>query len=347
MATSTETELAAHIDLQSGSNGCETPTITPPSLQRAKSMLIPKGLSCCQRTKLLLSPIQSHKQIVDGDNTKTVIRVSPEAFRMLFYIGFVVFTVMAIFTSSTWADIDFDDNVLLDTFGSTNICIFYDFPPFSYFGSTLWLPNVFLIVAYFVLDLFRIHDAFNDGELSSLFCRCYRVVTYFEIFAFCFFLQITATSPTESVIAHTAPFIIVTFAMWTLEFKRLLWFIKTGRVYTYARWYLYTAWIYVVFMFIVIGGKTMLNVPNMFGAQLWTIDGLEWTGTYGAINDKIFIFLTMVCPVIHYFFVAKDVEVVVMTIDRERRHWIKSTRHLIQDKVEGVELDASTTRHAH
>jgi len=293
------------------------------AITRSKTEHIPGDLSCCQRMKLLLSPIQRHETIVNGANSKTVISVSPEAFRMVFYLGFIVYTAIAMTISLIWADIDYDDNVLLDRFGSINICIFYDFPPFNYFGATLWLPNVFLITIYFVFDLFRIHDAVNDGELSRTFYRCYSAVTVFEVFSFCFFLQITATTPQENVYMHTIPFIIVTFAQWTLAFKRLMWFAETGRIKTFHRGLQYAAYVYVVLMFIVIGGKTLLNVPNLFGAQLWTIEGLEWTGLYSAINDRIFLVLTMIMPPCIYFVAAKDIETVVMTIDREVGHWMK------------------------
>merc|ERR1712154_19217 len=148
-------------------------------------------------------------------------------FRMLFYIGFIIFTVIAMVTTILFSDeFDINDNVLKDRYGAVSICIFYDFPPFSHFGSTLWLPNVFLIVIYFVFDMFRIHDAFHDGQVGICYYRSYCAVTMFEIFAFSFFLQITATDPLDSVYWHTIPFIIVTFAQWTLAFKRLLWFIK-------------------------------------------------------------------------------------------------------------------------
>ena len=299
----------------------QTIDVKPAVLERQLSQHISDDLGCCQRMKLILSPIQKRETIFDGNNAKTVIHISPEAFRMLFYIGFIIFTAIAIFTSVMWADIDYDDNILKDTFGSVNICVFYDFPPFRHFGSTLWLPNVFLIVIYLVSDLFRIHDAFHDGQVGGCYYRCYCVVTIFEIFAFSFFLQITATDPSESVYWHTIPFIIVTFALWTLAFKRLLWFIQTGVFRHYPPCVFYAAWIYVILMFIVICGKTMGNVPNLFGAQLWTIDGLEWTVPYLSLNDRVFVFLTMICPPFIYFFLAREIETVVMTIDRESSHW--------------------------
>merc|ERR1711971_1281259 len=113
------------------------------------------------------------------------IAISPEALRMFFYIGFFVFATIAIFVTVTWSDIDYDDNIIKQTYGVNQICIFFDYAPFSHFGATLWLPNVFFITAYLVLDLFRIYDAKNDGQLSVAFYRGYFAVTVFEIFAFC------------------------------------------------------------------------------------------------------------------------------------------------------------------
>ena len=129
---------------------------------------------------------------------------------------------------------------------------------------------------------------------------------------------------------HTVPFIVVTFAQWTLAFKRLLWFIKTGALSTYPRCYHFAAKVYVAAMFVVIGGKTMLNVPNLCGAQLWTVSGLEWTAPYSLINDRIFVVLTMICPPFIYLIAAKDIELVVISLDRET-----GKRTADVDKVKG------------
>ena len=290
-------------------------------LKRQLSHHIPDDLGCCQRMKLILSPIQKRETIADGNNAKTVITVSPEAFRMLFYIGFVLFSAIAIFTSVIWADIDYDDNILKDRFGSVNICVFYDFPPFTHFGTTLWLPNVFVIVIYLIIDLFRIGDAFRDGDVGACYYRCYWAVTVFEIFAFSFFLQITATDPVESVYWHTIPFLLNTFAQWTLAFKRLLWYMKTGMFRHYHPCLFYAARVYFVLMFFAIAGKSLVDVPNLFGAQLWKIDGLEWTAPYSLINDRVYVFLTMICPPFIYFILAKEIDTLVVSIDRDGSHW--------------------------
>jgi len=301
-----------------------------------RSFRIPQGLSCCQRIKLILSPIQKHETVINRMNTKTLISVSPEAFRMLFYIGFIVYTLIAMVTTGIWAEVDYDDNILKDRFGSVSLCLFYDYPPFSYFSSALWLPNVFLIVIYFVFDFFRIHDGLKDGELGIVFYRCYCAATVFEILAFSFFLQITATAPEENLFLHTFPFIIVTFAQWTLAFKRLMWFLKMNVLEHYGPCYVYCWRIYVVLMLLVVVGKTLLNVPNLFGAQLWTLKGLEWTAPYSLLNDRLYVLLTMIFPPFIYFVVARDIETVVLVIDRESSHRMASDSVLIEKKKERV-----------
>merc|ERR1712217_768729 len=106
---------------------------------------------------------------------------------MLFYFYFWIFIFICLFTTFIWADVDLDDNMVKDTYGSTNICIVFDFPPVTYFAPTLWIPNIFLIVSYLILDLFRVKDALKHSQITVTFYRGYCMVTIFEIFALCFF----------------------------------------------------------------------------------------------------------------------------------------------------------------
>ena len=290
-----------------------------------KRELISTDLSCCQRMKLILSPIQKYETIVDGNNAKTAITISPEAFRMLFYIGFIIFTAIAMVTTILFSDgFDINDNVLKDRYGAVSICIFYDFPPFSHFGATLWLPNVFLIDIYLIFDLFRVHDAFHEGQLGNCFYRCYCVVTMFELFAFSFFLQITATDPMESMYWHSIPYVLFMFAQWTLAFKHVVWFFKTGVIRKHSRCTFYIGCIYMILMFIAVFGQISYIVPNLFEAELWKINGLEWTPTYMGYSLRVYTFLTMIAPLFIYSFLAEEIETVVMTIDRESgRHWVR------------------------
>ena len=300
----------------------QTTDVKPAVLERELSQPIPDDLTCCQRMKLILSPIQKHETIVNGNNAKTVIHISPEAFRMLFYIGFIIFTAIAMVTTILFSEeFDINDNVLKDRYGAVSICIFYDFPPFSHFGATLWLPNVFLIDIYLIFDLFRVHDAFHEGQLGNCFYRCYCVVTMFELFAFSFFLQITATDPIESMYWHSIPYVLFMFAQWTLAFKHVVWFLKTGVILKYSRCTFYTGCIYMILMFITIFGQILYIVPNLFEAETWKINGLGWTPTYMGYSLRVYTFLTMIAPLFIYYFLAKEIETAVVSIAREGSHW--------------------------
>merc|ERR1719150_3192178 len=100
---------------------------------------------------------------------------------------------------------------------------------------------------------------------------------------------------------HTFPFIIVTFAQWTMAFKRMMWFIKLDWISNYSRSQRYGLYIYMTLMLIVIVGKTLVNIPNMLGARIFMINGLEWTGPYSLVNDRFFVVLTMIVPLVLYY----------------------------------------------
>jgi len=248
-------------------------------------------------------PIQKHEEApIDGVDTKRVISLCPEAFRVLFYFGFVAVAVITMAVTGIWGEVDCE----------ATVCVTCDFPHFSYFSSALWIPNVFLIVIHLVHDFFRIDDGLKEGELGSTFYRCFCAVAMFEVF-----LQITATSLEGEVFLRIFAFFIITFAQWTLAFMRLVWFLKMNVLEHYAPCYVYGWRIYVVLMLLVVVGKTLVSVPNLFGAPLWTPKGLEWMATYSMFNDRLYIFLTVICPAfIDLRCVASDIQPVVLLIDR-------------------------------
>ena len=128
---------------------------------------IKKTASVCDRVRILFHPIESKHIEYKNGNIETHLVIIPESFRMLFYLGIIIFSFSAIFVSATWAGIDYDDNPIYNRFGYNNICIFYDFPPWAYFGATLWVPQVVNFLIFEVFDNFRIYDHYVDTNVPS------------------------------------------------------------------------------------------------------------------------------------------------------------------------------------
>ena len=127
----------------------------------------PSKLTLSQRWKALMHPVyfSSAPLVVraNNDNTKTSDRATylimvPEAFRIWFYIAFISLILLGIFVTQTFGDIDYNNNPIINNFGANNLCIFFDVPPFTYFGAFLYLFVLQLILIYEVLDIFRVYD---------------------------------------------------------------------------------------------------------------------------------------------------------------------------------------------
>lgn len=234
---------------------------------------------------------------------------------MWFYFGLLIYTMIAIIVTLTWTDLDFNDNPVINRFGNNNICIFFDLAPFSDFGAALWLPQVFTLLAWEWLDHGRVYGDYLANKISCKIYCSYTAVTIFESLAICFFTQITATTPFENIYLHTIPWITLTFALWTIAFKRFLYFEKfqfhrNGVLNPQIMSCL--GWLYIVLMLITVIIKNSCNIPNLFEAYLWKRDGLEWTATLSSVNDKVYVVLVLFCPMAFYFVFAKDLPSVKM-----------------------------------
>lgn len=163
---------------------------------------------CCEKRKLMMYPIKLWQKKYRETYVDVHIELVPEAFRMWFYYGFFIYTFLAVFISSNWSDqLDLEDNVFIDLYGGNNICLFYDFPPFSYFGAILWFPQLFNILCYEALDQFRVYEDYLEGKCSRKFIILYSMATVYECLSWIGFLQITATSPVEVCLSPTIKFI--------------------------------------------------------------------------------------------------------------------------------------------
>ena len=262
--------------------------------------------------KVALWPIRRHQVVqTEHGGIERHIVIAPEAFRMWFYFGFLIYVAIAISVSLTYSELDLNDNPILNRFGNNNICIFFDFPPFSHFATTLWLPQVFTLLTWEWFDHGRVYADYLAKTISAIAYYAYTVLTIYESLAICFFAQITATSPMENMYLHSIPWIFVTFALWTMAFKRLLYFDKLN-VFDKngVGWMSYLGWIYLVLLAVSVIIKNGCNIPNLFEAYLFKRDGLEWTATLTAWNDRVFLVLVIVCPMIIYFTFSKDLPTV-------------------------------------
>lgn len=281
-----------------------------------------KQMSCCDKLRLLTHPITSREVVMKNGDAETHLTIVPEAFRMLFYFGFIVFSLIAFTVSMLFSELDVNDNPILDRFGANNICIFYDYPPFTYFSSSLWVFNVIMLLLYEYFDLYRVYDAMQDGQgISKTFYNIYRMSTIFECASIIFFIQITATSPFENMYFHAGPFVILLYGLWAMAFKKHIYFNKIGLFEDYPGYVHVLGYVYVFLYLACIITKSCTTVPNLFHAELWKQPGLEWTSPVSAFNDRLYLVMVIICPMIIYFTIIgdSDVQAIKLVVNRTRK----------------------------
>ena len=278
-----------------------------------------KGVSCTERVRRVFVPVHMKETIYrDGDGITCVV-VAPGSFLVLFYIYFWVFlALMAILTTAA-ASIDYEDNPVINTYGKNNLCIVFDYPPVTYFGASVWIPDLFFILSFEYWDHFRVYDAFIDQHITSGFYQFYRVCTFFETVAFICFTQIFATSPTESVTVHTGAYLLFLAGIWTLALKRFLYLNHTGYCHyiTYSvkhfsalrhahkcccspryfeayfknQWWKYAGILYVAVLFINSMVIICIIVPDT--------KNVNWVATLYEINADVHLVTCNVIPVMY------------------------------------------------
>lgn len=257
------------------------------------------------------------------DTTHLIVR--PEAFRMWFYIGFWIYCGIAFLVALIWADIDVNDTPILHRFGANNICIYFDYPPFSHFGATLWVPQVINLLLYNVFDFFRVYDEYQECKVSKrtenvitkTFLTIYFVCSCYEAFATIFFLQITATTPFENMYLHSFPFILLIISLWIMSVKHFFYYVKSGFLKKYYHhWFYYLGIVYIAILGITAVIKLCLTGPNLFEAYLWKREGFEWTQPFSAVNDRIYTLAVTVAPILVYFIFAPRLRAVTIKLGR-------------------------------
>ena len=168
-------------ELVAASNGRSDDTGTA---TKKSTIIVPKNITCCGRMRLICCPVKSfkNKEIEDGDKMLEIVFI-PEAFRMWFYLYFILFTLLGAIVTPTFGNLDYNDNPVINRFGTNNACIFFDIPPFSMFGATLWFPAVIILLMYEILDLIRVYDHYIDSD-GVVITRCFYIYyTTYPVFS--------------------------------------------------------------------------------------------------------------------------------------------------------------------
>ena len=96
--------------------------------------------------------------------------------------------------------------------------------------------------------------------------------------------------------------------------KKFFCFNKTNTLIKKSSKLTILGYIYIISLGLTSVCKCFYILPNLFGAQTWSKPGLEWTTTLTFINEKLFTFLVIICPMLIYYHIGHSVETVTFKI---------------------------------
>ena len=241
-----------------------------------------------------------------------LMELSSDAFRMCHTLYLIFFFALATFVTVQFAATDFDDNPIIDRFGTNSVCVVLDDPPFSLFGSTLWFPATMLLLAFELFHFIQVYDHYHDEDaqypITKGFFKYYRISTALECLSTIFFAQIFATSPTEYIYMHAWPYFGFTFfGVGLIILKRFLY-----------NWKLHVLPWYVFVWIVILGINNIIFliicIANLHGAKLW--ETYPWTIPLDDINSRVSMILALFGPPIIYGFFDVELDTVVVTLKR-------------------------------
>ena len=289
--------------------------------------ILEDSISFTDRLRATFIPITYVETIMDNNNTSTHILIYVEAFRMLFYVLFWMFVLLAYIVSRIWADIPLSDNPLLDTFGSNSICIYFGYPPFTYIGSTLWTFVFVPMLFYQILDYFCVYHTYkNEQPFAKCFFIFYTILTLFETLSVIFIYQATSTTVNENLWIHSMPFILFGVGIWTLAYKKYVFFYVTGLFDTsttaipFPTGLKFGAVLYVLLLLVSGAFRIITMTPNLAGAEFTELEGMN---TITDINSPIFFILVTLIPIVIQLIVASHLEPIAVIMNQKTLTWNK------------------------
>ena len=114
---------------------------------------------------------------------------------------------------------------------------------------------------------------------------------------------------------HTWPYFMLLYGLWFISLKRFLYLWWSGKIEDEGLKTL--GIVYMLIMFITVVIKVSLGIPNLYGARLF--ESHPWTVPLASVNSNIYLFLTVLCPLLIYARIANRCKTIIIRIDRPDR----------------------------
>ena len=116
-------------------------------------------------------------QTINNDKKEIIWSISPEVVRLYAYFCFWVLIIVGAFLTINFADVNYDDNPLINMFGYNNICILFDSFPATYFLPMLWSVNFMLLFSYISLSWYRVYQMYLFDNYPKANFRIFSIFT--------------------------------------------------------------------------------------------------------------------------------------------------------------------------
>ena len=164
-------------------------------------------------------------QTINNDKKEIIWSISPEVVRLYAYFCFWVLIIVGAFLTINFADVNYDDNPLINMFGYNNICILFDSFPATYFLPMLWSVNFMLLFSYISLSWYRVYQMYLFDNYPKANFRIFSIFSIFEYIGLIFFSGVFAANPHhEGMLLHTIPFTFLIFALSLMGVKNYLFY---------------------------------------------------------------------------------------------------------------------------
>tara|TARA_S200000501_G_scaffold69070_1_gene60996 strand:- start:720 stop:1484 length:765 start_codon:yes stop_codon:yes gene_type:complete len=162
---------------------------------------------------------------INNEKNEIIWSVSPEVVRLYAYSCFWVLVIVGAILTFNFADVDFQDNPLINMFGYNNICILFDSFPATYFLPMLWSVNFLLLFSYITLSWYRVYQMYLFDNYPKSNFTIFSTFSIFEYIGLIFFSGVFAANPNhEGMFLHTIPFTFLIFALSLMGIKNYLFY---------------------------------------------------------------------------------------------------------------------------
>jgi len=170
----------------------------------------------------------SSSRVVDMNGEKRFeLTLVVEQLRFAMYSSFLFIIILGYTLSKAFADIDYEDNFLKNVFGSTNVCIYFDFPPSTYVLPAIYNIVVLGGVAYALASYVRASIAKEEGKISQGALSMLRCVYVYVAVSVMYFATIFAVEPNpdkpHTMVIHSLPFVNLEIALCLMQLA-ITWF---------------------------------------------------------------------------------------------------------------------------